>query len=96
MGFPYWSTGCRPRPEGPRIGATIGSDPSLPALLFVLSEGFRWFSGVMSEGECCFWSSNEAYSLSFIPDDMVSFDIGGGDSALGNSVVTLASLGRFA
>lgn len=50
----------------------------------------------MSSGECCFWSSNEAYSLSFIPDDMVSFDIGGGDSALGNSVVTLASLGRFA
>lgn len=78
------------------MGAIIGSEPSLPALLLVLREGFLWFSGVISSGECCFWSSNEAYSLSFIPDDMVSFDRGGGDSALGNSVVTLASLGRFA
>lgn len=74
----------------------MGSEPSLPALLFVLSEGLRWLSGVVSSGEPCFWSSNEAYSLSFIPEDMVSLDIGGGDSAFGNSVVTLASLGRFA
>jgi hypothetical protein len=94
MGFPYWSTGCRP--PGPRIGWIIGSEPSLPALLFVLSDGFRWFSGVLSSDDRCFDSSNEAYSLSFIADDMVSFDMGGGDSALGNSVVTRASLGRFA
>lgn len=74
----------------------MGSDPSLPALLLVLSEGFRWFSGVLSSDERCLDSSNEAYSLSFIADDMVSLDMGGGDSALGKSVVTLASLGRFA
>jgi hypothetical protein len=93
-GLPYWSIGCR-RPEGPRFGAFMFSEP-FPPLLTVLSEGLRWFKGVMSSvGECLEESKYAALPSGLPPEVMVSPDRGGGDSALGNSVVT-AALARFA
>jgi hypothetical protein len=67
-----------------------------PALLTVLSEGFRWFSGVKSSAVDCFWRSKAANSLFLFPEVTVSPESGGGDSALGNSVVTVAAFVRFA
>ena len=66
-----------------------------PALETVFSEGLRWFRGVISSDGEAFCESKKA--LSALDVDMtVSPDSGGGDSALGNSVVTVALLARFA
>jgi hypothetical protein len=101
-GLPYWSIGCR-RPDGPRFGAAMPmpipmvSEPFPPALLTVLSEGLRWFKGVLSSvGDGLEESKYAALSLARPPEVMVSPDMGGGDSALGNSVVRVALLARFA
>jgi hypothetical protein len=72
------------------------SEPFPPPLLTVLSEGLRWFNGVVSSvGDGFEESKYAALSFALRPDDMVSLDRGGGDSALGNSVVKVAAL-RFA
>jgi hypothetical protein len=67
-----------------------------PPLLTVLSEGLRWFKGVMSSvGDGLEESKYAALPFGMPPEVIVSPDRGGGDSALGNSVVTVA-LARFA
>jgi hypothetical protein len=73
------------------------SEPFPPALLTVLSDGLRWFKGVVSSvGDGLEDSKYAAFPLGLLPDMTVSPDMGGGDSALGNSVVRVALLARFA
>lgn len=71
------------------------SDLLSPKLLTVLSEGLRWLRGVVSSLGDGFWASKYAFSFPLVPDMTVSPESGGGDSALGNAVVTAALLARF-